>query len=94
MKKNTEPVNCGKPAADLAADKQAYVLALEVAVRALALYADPSSYHALTVLGDEPCGWFSQDTGETGHFHYRRKMHGAEARRALEKIAKLIRNET
>lgn len=64
--------------------------ALVVAINALECYADPESYHAIMILPDRPAGWFADDIGAHKHPNYNRKMPGVRARRALEKIQKLI----
>jgi len=64
--------------------------ALVVAINALECYADPESYHAIMILPDRPAGWFADDIGSHQHPEYNRKMPGVRARRALDKIRKLI----
>lgn len=64
--------------------------ALVIAIETLSLYANPESYHAIMMLPDSPSGWFARDVSKTNHPHYNRKMHGAEARKALAKIQKLV----
>ncbi len=72
--------------------KDKYEKALLVAVEALALYAEPESYHAISLLVDRPCGWFAEDRSLIrGHPFYKRSMHGAAARRALRSVAKIIK---
>ncbi len=52
---------------------------------ALSMYADPESYHGLTIIGDPPCGSFGDDfSDDHGHPDYDRPMPGKTARRALE----------
>jgi hypothetical protein len=51
---------------------------------ALSMYADPDSYFAIAIWGDEPCGEFADDYGPDDEFpDYDRPMHGKLARDAL-----------
>lgn len=67
-----------------------YKKALEIAVDALILYADPSSYHAILIMPDRPSGWFADDLGLVPYSLYNRKMHGKKARAALDKMRKVL----
>ena len=62
--------------------------ALVIAIKTLALYANPSSYHAMSFMADRPAGWFADDFDQTKQ--YKRKMPGKAARKAIEKIRKLL----
>lgn len=64
--------------------------ALILAIETLALYADPSSYHAVYFAYDQPCGWFASDRSKVDRGLFRRRMHGAAARRALKRIEKIV----
>ena len=61
-----------------------------VAVEALAFYADPENYHAIAFIPDRPTGAFMEDFSKVDHPHYDRKMPGKEARKAINKINKII----
>ena len=53
-------------------------------VEALQFYANPGTYHAVTVLADSPCGDFVNDfSDEHGDDLYERSMPGKLARHAL-----------
>jgi hypothetical protein len=57
---------------------------LDAALEALAFYANPESYHAITIVGDAPCGAFVGDFDENHGFdNYDRPMPGSRARSAL-----------
>lgn len=59
--------------------------AFEQVLAALAMYADPESYHAIAIVGDEPCGEFYEDFDEEhGNDFYQRPMPGKRARAALK----------
>jgi len=70
-----------------------YEKALILAIETLANYAHPESYHAIAFIADRPAGWFIDDISKVDHPHYRRKMHGAAARKALKKIEKLLKTK-
>ena len=56
-------------------------------VEALSFYADPSSYHAITIMGDPPCGEFFDDMSEDhGDEYYQRAMPGKLARDVLSHL--------
>lgn len=63
-----------------------YKKALGIAVDALAMYANPESYHAVAFLFDAPCGDFADDFSRVQHPCYNRVMPGKEARAALRKL--------
>lgn len=53
---------------------------------ALEFYADPDTYHAISFMGDRPCGAFADDLSEdefTEEAGYFRPMPGKTAREAL-----------
>ena len=57
---------------------------LSVLLEALCMYGDPESYHAMSFMGDRPCGAFADDFGtEHGDEFYGRDMPGKTARNAL-----------
>jgi hypothetical protein len=58
--------------------------ALMLAMDALALYADPTSYHAVAFIADRPAGWFADDISFDEN--YMRKVPGKKARETLDKI--------
>ena len=62
--------------------------ALVLAIRALTLYADPKSYHAMFFAADRPAGWFAGDFGPCKQ--YGRRVPGKEARRVLARIQNLL----
>ena len=62
--------------------------ALILAIETLALYADPTSYHAVAFMADRPAGWFADDFSHDKN--YRRRMPGKEARKTLARIQKLV----
>lgn len=68
--------------------------ALILAIETLADYANPESYHAIAFIADRPAGWFIDDVSKVDRPDYRRKMHGAAARKALKKIEKILNPKT
>lgn len=54
---------------------------------ALMVYADPEFYHAISFLGDHPCGEFLTDFGKVDS--YDRPMPGKSARKTIKRVAKL-----
>lgn len=53
-------------------------------VKALALYADPGFYHAITIVGDRPTGGFDEDVSMVDSYYgYDRPMPGKHAREVL-----------
>ena len=59
---------------------------IEALEAALEFYANPETYHAIVMLGDEPCGEFADDFSEdewTKESGYDRPMPGKIARTAL-----------
>ena len=51
---------------------------------ALEFYADPGIYHAISIIGDRPCGEFYDDFSQDhGDPDYKREMPGKTARTAL-----------
>lgn len=62
--------------------------ALILAIETLALYANPTSYHAIVFLADRPAGWFADDVSHDKQ--YGRRMPGKEARKTLARIQKLV----
>ena len=65
-----------------------YERALIIALETLGLYAAPDSYHAIAVMCDPPSGWFGDDFSFVAH--YRRRMPGRAARRAISKIRGIV----
>jgi hypothetical protein len=60
------------------------IQAFDKAIEALAFYANPESYHAISIFGDRPCGEFADDMDENHGFDlYDRPMPGSRAREAL-----------
>lgn len=58
---------------------------------ALAFYADPGQYHAITFFTDPPCGGFAGDFSEDhGDASYDRPMPGKIARTALTAYTQAI----
>jgi hypothetical protein len=56
---------------------------------ALAMYANPESYHAIAFAVDRPAGEFADDFEEDhGHSFYNRPMPGKLARQAMAEVAK------
>lgn len=56
-------------------------------IDALEFYADPATYHALSIWADPPCGEFMDDFSEDhGDKFYDREMPGKTARAALRGI--------
>ena len=51
---------------------------------AVVFYANPGTYHAISVLTDPPCGDFAYDFGPNSEYDYDKP--GAVARNALKKI--------
>ena len=62
--------------------------ALILAIETLALYANPTSYHAIAFMADRPAGWFADDFSHDKN--YGRQMPGKEARKTLARIQKLV----
>jgi len=62
--------------------------ALILAIETLALYADPTSYHAVAFMADRPAGWFADDFSHDKN--YGRRMPGKEARKTIARIQKLV----
>jgi len=60
--------------------------ALIMAIKTLEFYADPSNYHAISIVYDSPAGNFIKDFDFVPY--YNRKMPGKMARKALYKIQK------
>ena len=58
-----------------------------ILAEAVAFYADPGTYHAISFLGDPPCGAFASDFSRVPDSEYDRKMAGKRARAALKKAA-------
>ena len=57
---------------------------VEAMVDALDFYANPETYHGVLIIGDRPCGDFTEDLDDGhGHPDYRRPMPGTRARRVL-----------
>lgn len=53
-------------------------------INVLLFYADPETYHGISILGDPPCGEFIDDFSEDHeHPDYPRPMPGATARDIL-----------
>jgi hypothetical protein len=53
-------------------------------VEALEFYADPETYHGVTMLCDPPGGGWAEDFGDShNHPRYRRAMPGSKAREVL-----------
>ena len=65
-----------------------YERALILAIETLGLYANPTSYHAISFEEDRPAGWFMEDFSYNKL--YGRRMPGKEARKTLAKIQKLV----
>jgi len=61
---------------------QAAMDRIEELETALAFYADPDSYFAISIMTDRPCGGFAEDIGEVDA--YDREMPGKLAREILE----------
>jgi hypothetical protein len=65
-----------------------YKRALGIAMAALEMYADPSSYHAIAFMFDAPCGHFANDFSRTKQGGYNRPMPGKTARWAMRELAR------
>jgi hypothetical protein len=59
---------------------------LSKAIKSLEFYADPGNYHAITFIGDQPCGSFAEDFDFVEGSGYDRQMPGKEARNTLLQI--------
>lgn len=57
---------------------------LEIALDALAFYADPETYHAIQILADRPTGGFDEDLGDNEYYDYPKP--GKRAREAFKKL--------
>lgn len=57
---------------------------LEIALDALAFYADPETYHAIMILADKPTGGFDEDLSENDYYDYDKP--GKRAREAFKKL--------
>lgn len=57
---------------------------LYIALEALAFYADPETYHAITILADKPTGGFDEDFSMSEYYGYEKP--GKRAREAFEKL--------
>lgn len=61
-------------------------------VVALAFYAEPGTYHAISFIADRPCGGFGDDFAEDhGDDFYERAMPGDLARKTLREISTCTR---
>ena len=65
--------------------------AYEKCVKTLKFYADPENYHALTIVGDRPCGAFGDDFSKVEHPDYD-EMPGKAARAALNVLRSYLRS--
>jgi hypothetical protein len=59
-------------------------------IEALTIYADPSFYHAITIIGDRPTGGFDEDVSRVHGSIYNRPMPGKLARKALRDAERLV----
>lgn len=56
-------------------------------IEALEFYADPETYHGVTMLCDPPGGGWAEDFGDSHHHpRYSRAMPGAKAREVLRSL--------
>ncbi len=68
-----------------------YENAINILWDALDMYADPSFYHAIAILGDAPTGGFDKDVSKVDKsWGYNRKMPGALARKAQKDFVKFV----
>jgi hypothetical protein len=63
---------------------------LGILIDALQMYADPSFYHAITIIGDRPTGGFDEDISRVQGSDYNRPMPGKLARKALRDAEKIV----
>jgi hypothetical protein len=61
--------------------------AIDMLGEALRMYADPTFYHAITIIGDRPTGGFDEDVSMTEEYDYPKP--GKLARETLAAVAAL-----
>lgn len=63
---------------------------LDVALKALAFYADPTTYHGIAVLADQPTGGFDEDVSDTEYYDYPKP--GKLARETFRALSETFEN--
>lgn len=71
-------------------DKETLITHLNELSEAVAFYADPETYHAISFISDSPCGEFSNDLSNNNYYDYPKP--GKLGRYVLNKLyTKIIR---